>query len=241
MKKFNKFEANLKEYIAKKIALRGRGMKKLYIVGGNGFARECYSYLIKLDEYGKEVIFKGFLGHNGYGHTVDYKELQSLYLGEISEHKIQKDDYFIIGAGYAKLRKVIYEDLKKMGVKFYTLIAKGVHLSPSFKYGEANAFVAPFYPSINIEVGNANLFNGGGIVVGHDSIIGSFNFFGPACTILGDVKIGDSNTIAVGSILLEHSKIGNHNNITPASVVYKGCKDNCYMHGNPAVNIGKKN
>ena len=59
-------------------------MKKIFIVGGNGFARECYDSLIKLEEYGKEVIFGGFLGHGGYGHTVDYKTYQHLYLGVVS-------------------------------------------------------------------------------------------------------------------------------------------------------------
>ena len=68
-------------------------MKKIFIVGGNGFARECHNNLINLEEYGKEVIFGGFLGHGGYGHTVDYKTYQHLYLGEVSEHKFKDDEY----------------------------------------------------------------------------------------------------------------------------------------------------
>ena len=89
--------------------------KKIFIVGGDGFARECYNHLINLDEYGKEVVFGGFLGHNGYGKSVDYKSYQHLYLGEVAEHRFKDDEYCIIGAGYPELRKEIYEDLKKNG------------------------------------------------------------------------------------------------------------------------------
>lgn len=37
--------------------------KKIFIVGGDGFARECYNNLINLAEYGKEVVVGGFLGY----------------------------------------------------------------------------------------------------------------------------------------------------------------------------------
>ena len=169
-------------------------MKKIFIVGGNGFAGECYDSLIKLEEYGKEVIFGGFLGYGGYGHTVDYKTYQHLYLGEVSEHKFKDDEYCIIGAGYPKLRRKIYEDLKLMNAKFYTLICRGVYLSQSFEYGEANIFVCPFLSSVNIKVGNWNAFNGDASM-GHDSEIGNFNFIGPRTSILGNVKIQDCNQI----------------------------------------------
>ena len=35
-----------------------------------------------------------------------------------------------------------------------------------------------------------------------------------------------------------NSKIGDNNKIAPLSAVYKGCKNNCYMAGNPALKIG---
>lgn len=213
-------------------------MKKIFIVGGNGFARECYDSLIKLEEYGKEVIFGGFLGHGGYGHTVDYKTYQHLYLGEVSEHKFKDDEYCIIGAGYPKLRRKIYEDLKLMNAKFYTLICRGVYLSQSFEYGEANIFTDPFLASVNINVGIGNVFNCD-VIIGHDSTIGDFNFFGPRSQILGNVKIGNNNKTGANVILLPNSKVGNNNDIAPLSAVYKGCKNNCYMQGNPALKIGE--
>ena len=87
-------------------------------------------------------------------------------------------------------------------------------------------------------MGNCNVFNLQ-IVVGHDVKIGDFNFFGPSSQILGNVTIGNSNSFGANSICLPHSKIGNNNKITPLSAIYKGCKDNCYMMGNPARKIGE--
>lgn len=90
---------------------------------------------------------------------------------------------------------------------------------------------------MNIEVGNGNVFNGG-IVVGHDAKIGDFNLFGPCTQVLGYITIGSSNTFGANAIILPHSKIGNNNKIAPLSAIYKGCKDNCYMAENPALNMG---
>lgn len=213
-------------------------MKKIYIVGGDGFARECYLNLLNAKEYGTEVIFAGFLGHGGYGKTIDYKTYQHLYIGEVTEHQFNNDDYMIIGAGYPSLRKKIYEDLKMMGLQFYNLIGDGVVLSDSFEYGEANIFTPPFFSSVNIRIGNCNVFNCN-VILGHDATIGDYNFFGPASQILGNVKIGNQNQIGANSILLPNVKIGNNSKIAPISAVYKGCKNNCYLLGNPAVKVGE--
>ena len=212
-------------------------MKKVYIVGGNGFARECYLYLLWMSEMNPEIQFAGFLGHGGYGHTVDYLNLQDFYLGEVSEHKFNINEYVVIGAGYPELRRNIYEELKERNVQFFNLIAPYVYINPSVEIGEANVFVAPFSPGPNIKIGNCNVFNGG-VVLGHDVYIGDFNFFGPRCQILGGAHIGNDNSIGAGSVLLPQAKIGNNNKIGPLSAVYKGCKNNTYLQGNPALKVG---
>ena len=208
----------------------------IYIVGGNGFARECYRYVQMMSLVDKNIHFAGFLGHNGYGHTVDYKELQKFYLGEVSEYNFSKDDHVVIGAGYPKLRSVIYKELKERNLKFFTIIV-GTPLDNSVEIGEANVFIPPFHPSCNVKIGNCNVLNGD-VLVGHDSIIGDLNFFGPRCQVLGTVEIGNGNLVGANSILLPHVKVGNNNKIAPLSVVYRGCKNNCYMLGNPALKVG---
>ena len=206
-------------------------MKKIYIVGGNGFARECYYYLQDI----KDIEFAGFLGHGGYGHTVDYLDLQKYYLGEVTEHQFKDDEYVVIGAGYSILRQKIYNELKAKNIKFYNLI-KNSYICASTTIGEANVILSSSFTS-NIKIGNGNVFNGD-IIVGHDVSVGDFNFFGPRSQLLGDVKVGNMNNVGANAILLPKAKIGNNNKIAPLSCIYKGCKDNCYMQGNPALKVG---
>lgn len=210
-------------------------MKKVFIVGGDGFARECYNHLSVMKSYDPSVEFGGFLGHGGYGHTVDYKHLQKFYLGEESDHTFKEDEYVIIGAGYPDLRRKIYNDLKKRNVRFFNLIL-GTYGS-SVTFGEANISV---YTSltVNTKIGDGNVFNGA-VIVGHDTEIGDFNFFGPRSSVLGTVKIGNDNIIGTNAVILPHAKIGNNNKVAPLSAVYKGCRHNCYMLGNPALKVGE--
>ena len=212
-------------------------MKKIYIVGGNGFARECYLYLLWMSEFNRDIQFSGFLGHGGTGHTVNYLNLQDFYLGEVADFKFHFNDYVVIGAGYPFLRKKIYCELKERGVNFFNLIAPYVYINPSVLLGEANIFVAPFSPGPNVKIGNCNVFNGD-VIVGHDVEIGNYNFIGGKTQILGGCKIGNSNLIGAASVFLPHSKIGDFNHIAPISAIYKGCKDNCYMQGSPALKVG---
>lgn len=212
-------------------------MKTIYIVGGNGFARECYYNLINLSEYAKNITFGGFLGHCGYGHTVDYKAYQYLYKGEVAEHEFTDDEYVVIGAGYPELRKKIYKELKSRQIKFYNLITCADCIPSSSFCGDANIIIGRSSFSVDVRIGDGNVFNGD-VVVGHDTEIGDFNFFGPRSQALGNVKVGNMNTIGANTILLPNAKIGDNNKIAPLSAVYKGCKNNFYMLGNPALKIG---
>lgn len=209
---------------------------KIYIVGGNAFARECHLYISQIQAYDPAIQFCGFLGHGGFGHTVDYKELQNFYLGEVSEHVFEDDEFVVIGAANPEIRKKIYYELKERNIKFYTLIKYSVEIPKSVSIGEANIILYSSI-SINTTIGNGNILNGD-VTIGHDCEIGNFNFFGPRCQILGEAKIGDENQFGVNSILLPKAKIGNNNIIAPLSAVYKGCKNNCYMIGNPALKEG---
>ena len=210
--------------------------KNIFIVGGNGFASECYHYVMRMSYNNDDIQFAGFLGHGGYGHTVDYKNLQKYYLGEVDEHTFTEDEFAVIGAGYPELRRKIYTELKNRGVQFINIHVDGI-IYESAEIGEANIFSPPFNPSCNIRIGNCNVFNGD-VVVGHDSIIGDCNFFGPRSQVLGTVTVGSYNLIGAGAILLPHCRIGDNNKISPLSAVYRGCKNNCYLHGNPAQKIG---
>lgn len=209
--------------------------QRVFIVGGDGFARECASYLIELNQYSDDIEFGGFLGHNGY--RVDFKNSASFFRGDVSEHVFQDEDFAVIGAGYPELRMKIYGDLKALGIRLVNLVARGCFLDPSIDLGEGNVFAPPFRSSPDMRIGNGNVFNGG-VNTSHDNVIGDFNFFGPRSQLLGSVQVGNRNIVGANAVLLPKCKIGDDNKISPLSAVYKGCKNKCYMHGNPAIKTG---
>lgn len=211
-------------------------MKRIFVVGGNGFAKECVQYIRWNIELGDKILLGGLVGHNGY--RVDFGTLNDLFVGDLSEIKFGSDDWCVIGAGYPELRRKIYDDILRYGGRMINLCSPGVVIPPELDIGVGNCIISTILTGCtDIHIGNGNLFNGN-IVIGHDSTIGDFNFFGPASQVLGGVTIGDNNTIGANSILLAHARIGNNNKIAPLSCVYKGCKDNSYMHGNPAEKVG---
>lgn len=212
-------------------------MKKIFIVGGSGFAKECYIHLSMVMAVDKDITFGGFLGHNGYGDSVHYNKLQHFYLGEVANHNFNDDEYVVIGAALPHLRKTIYDELKARDIKFYTLKTPDIILNEFIEIGEANIFVPPFSASIDVKIGNGNVFNSG-IAIGHDVAIGDLNFFAPYTKVLGSVKVGNLNQFGVNAIVLPNSKIGNNNKIAPLGVIYKGCSNNGYYAGNPAIKQG---
>ena len=210
--------------------------KRIFIVGGNGFAKELVQYVRWNIANGQDIELGGLVGHNGY--VVDFGDLNHLFVGDLSTMKFGPNDYCIIGAGYPELRRKIYNDILSFGGKLDNFFIPAIQEPINLKIGTGNCIIGPMLPQcVDIEIGNGNLFNGT-YSIGHDSKIGDFNFFGPASHVLGDVKVGNDNIVGTNAILLPHAKIGSNNKIAPMSCVYRGCKDNCYMIGNPAEKVG---
>ena len=205
--------------------------KRIYVVGGDGFARECFHNIQKMRRFDDTVEFAGFLGHGGYGHTVDYKDYQRFYLGEVSEHSFAEDEYACIGAGYPDLRRKIFKELKERGIRLTNIYTEP--LCESAVIGEGNVILFCGGLSPNVKLGDGNVLNGN-VIVGHDTKVGDFNFLGPRSMLLGYVSIGNDNVIGAGAVIMAHKSLGNNNKIAPLSVIYRSCKDNLCMIGNPA-------
>lgn len=212
-----------------------KNKKNIYIVGGDGFARECYGYIKRMSEQDSTINFKGFLGEGGY--VPELKDFSKYFISDISEFKFGQNDYIVIGSGNPEIRKRIYEYSKIRGIKFFTVIDPSVVMLDYVNYGEANIFTYGTFLTSNIKIGNGNIFNTC-TNVGHDVEIGNFNFLGPNSQLLGHVIIGNYNTVGTNCVFLPKAKVGDCNKIAPLSAIYKRCKSNSYYMGNPAVKVG---
>lgn len=211
--------------------------QSIIILGNSGFARECHIMLRHVMERQPNLSFRGFLSFEGY--PGDLKELSPLLLGDDDKYVFSSDEAVIVAIGDPGLRKKAFEKVKARGGFFFTLVHPQSFIDSSVIIGDANIIGYNCHISCNCTIGDANVCNGL-IHIGHDTTIGNYNFIAPNVQILGGVRIGSQNSIGATSVILPHAVIGNNNSIAPLSAVFKGCKDNCYLQGNPAIRFGSK-
>ncbi len=210
------------------------GMRNVLIIGNAGAARECYWLLCEVMRQRKDLAFKGFLSFEG--HAGELHELAHLQLGIDDEYTSNQNDIFVLGLGLPALRAKAFHKWKAKGVEFLTLIHPVTTILPGAIIGEANIFACATYISCNTVIGNANYMNGS-VTIGHDVTVGDANFFGPFSLVLGNVQIGSQNSLGVRSVILANARIGSGNIIAPGAFLYKGCRDNKIMAGNPALSV----
>lgn len=213
-------------------------MQRIFIIGNSGAARECYWIIQDIKRadatFAKQYEFAGFFAWQG--HAGDLADLAHMLQPELENYAIQENDIFIIGIGKPELRRDVYVTMKKRGACFLNLVHPLADVCPSALIGEGNIFHRHSTVYANARCGNANYFNGY-VNISHDTIIGSYNFLAPYSIVLGNARIEDLNHLGPHSVLLDKVSIGSGNIISPGSVVYKGCKDNCRLLGNPALQI----
>jgi len=209
-------------------------MRNVVIIGNSGAARECYWLLGEVAQREPDLAFKGFLAFEGY--ESDLSGLSQWRLGSDDDYIAAPGDVFIIGMGVPALRQKAFDKWKRRGAMFINLIHPFTTIPPGTHMGEANIVSCASFLSCDVVIGNANYLNGE-ITLGHDVAVGNANFFAPGCIVLGEASIGSRNALGVRSAVLPKARIGNDNVIAPGAFVYKGCRNDTLMAGNPAINI----
>ena len=209
-------------------------MRNVVIIGNSGAARECYWLLQDVSREQKDLAFKGFLsfeGHKGALHG-----LSTLEMGSDDDYAPDADDVFVIGIGIPNLRLKVFQKWKERGARFINLVHPTVERLGPGEMGEGNILASHCSISCDTILGDANFLNGS-VVLGHDARIGHGNCFSPFSLVLGDACIGSGNSFGVHSVVMPGAKIGDNNTIVPGAYIYKGCRDNTIMAGNPALCI----
>lgn len=214
-------------------------MRRLFIIGNSGAARECYwifEDMLQADSALRQThSFGGFLAWRGF--PANLRSLAGLLRGEAEAHELSENDRFAIGIADPVIRRAVFESFKARDARFMTLRHPWTDISPTASIGEANIFQRGSTVFCDVTVGNANYFNGA-VNLSHDVVVGDYNFVGPFSLLLGGSSVGDENMVATQCTLLPKARIGNRNILAPGSFVYKGCRDNCRLAGNPALNLG---
>lgn len=204
---------------------------RIAIIGTNSLARECYWTLKATMENDSSINFQGFLSFEGF--VGDLKELAHLHIGSDDDYSPTPGDRLVIGIANPKIRLRLYDKWKKRKASFFNIIHPETIVNGPVDFGEGNILKGYSAVSCNTHLGEGNLYNG--VVIAHDVTIGRSNMFGVGVKLLGGVKVGSCNSFGVDSVALPGARIGDNNTIAPGAVIYKGCRNNCVMAGNPAL------
>lgn len=210
---------------------------RLLILGNSGAGRECHDVLQELLPLRPDLHFEGFLSFEGFSGSLG--PLQDQQKGTDDDYAFAPDTAVILALGNNELRRRALAKMRSRGVRLFNLIAANVHLAEGVTLGEGNVLARGCHLAPGVGMGDANYLNGS-VCLGHDVSLGSYNFFGPFSAMLGASRMGDANSLGTHAVVLERARVGSGNSIAPGSYVYKGCGNNCYYAGNPALNLGEK-
>jgi sugar O-acyltransferase (sialic acid O-acetyltransferase NeuD family) len=199
-------------------------MKDIIIIGAGGHGAEIDEYIIysrkKCNDKSLRVI--GFLDDNPANYS-RYKFSAPL-LGGVKNHIVRKDCQYIMGIANLQFRKMFVEKFISEGADFKTFIHCSAYVSESAQIGKGvviapNANVGP-----NVRIGDLTFLNSR-CSMGHDTVVGKYNFISPNVCFSGFTNIGDENLFGINSATIPGIKVGNRNKIAAGMILDKNVED----------------
>jgi len=218
-------------------------MINLVIYGGGDFLIEIINYLNDFSSYHQKKIniigiidSKNILKKNVekvYGKKIkNYYDLKSLKFNK-------KNTFAIITIGDPVKREKCRLEIKKRGLKLFTLIHPKSYVSKPSKIKEG-CILAPFSfigPETKIESNTLICIYA---TVGHHSVIGKSSVVSPYASLIGKAKSGNMTFMGTNSSIIgPKAKLGNRSKLKAGSILYKKTKNEFFVAGDPAKVIFK--
>lgn len=199
----------------------GEGMKKLLIFGCtpySKFVRHTMSTVsgIETDGYCLSASHLNIEEFDGRP-VVSFEKLNEIYGPDQFE--------VLITVGYREMnvgRERIFRQCEQNGYRIASYIHPEAKIETQV-IGKGNIIMdgTNIYPFCRI--GDGNILNG--IILGHESSMGNFNF-SSRCTTGGLVNIGNNCFLGIGACICDHVNIRDYNLIGAGTVISKSTKPN---------------
>lgn len=143
----------------------------------------------------------------------------------------------VIGVGDPKVRKIIYDKVKKDGYKLANVIHPNSYISKDALIKEGVVVEMESYIGFDADIGDNVLISAGSIIAHncilkpHTTVLGA--------TIAGGCTIGESALLGMGCIIRERTNVGDKALISMGSIVFDDVPSNMIVMGNPARIIGE--
>ena len=138
-----------------------------------------------------------------------------------------------IAIGEPKTRQIVYEKVKKNGVKLATLIHPGVYIDETSKIGDG-VTICEGVTTTSCVVLEDNVYIQPHAVIGHDIHIGKHSVIGSNSEIGGSNIIGERVFIGFMVGTLQGLRIGDDVEISAGSIVFRDIDPGMIVMGNPA-------
>lgn len=209
-------------------------MRKVYILGTGGLARETAQIVNLLHLNHKMGKFSGYISHDSneignillHGEVVGTDELILSMTNNID---------LVIGVGHPSLRKKLalkYANSKNISFPNVIHPSATIDLSDN-EMGIGNIIANGAFVSCQVKVGDFNLINWNS-TIGHDVKIGSCCVINPGAHVSGFVTIKDTVLLGAGSIVLENLNVCENAKIGAGAVVTKNITKPASYIGVPA-------
>ena len=205
--------------------MKTKEKKSIIVIGGGGHARVLINIL-------QTQRFKIL----GYTDLEEKNGLAVPYLGndaDVRKNYKKEQVHLVNGVGSVKLpaqRKKVYEDYKKLGYVFLSVIHPRAIISRGVTLKEG------------VQINAGAVINTGTVVeedvivntlasVDHDCIIGAHTHIAPGVTVSGGVRIGQCCHIAIGAKIIQGIHIGDNVFVPAGAVVVENAGDNTKAEG----------
>jgi sugar O-acyltransferase (sialic acid O-acetyltransferase NeuD family) len=220
-------------------------MIKIVLIGGRGTAIVIADQIIDAHErFGVKIEVLGLALDDlsggdmisGYPILCGTRDVMTKF----GKHKDVKFIYSLYRPDIMEERSALLYSYKIPPERYINFIHPTVMVAPSAKMGYGNVILANTVINSNFILGNFNTINSL-CLLGHDSRIGSNNYFAAEIGLGSGVLLGNKNFIGLNSTIRNGIKIGDSCIVAMASNVVKDVHDKSIVMGNPAKEKDKLN
>ena len=199
-------------------------MKDIIVIGAGGHGAEIDEYIIYSQKTTgiKELNVVGFLDDNPENYA-NYK-LSAPLIGGVRDHKVIKGQYYIIGIANLKYRRLFIDKFISEGAEFVSFVHCNAYVSGSSIIGEGTVIGPNVNIGPNVKIGNYTLINSR-CSLGHDTVLGNYNFICPNVCFSGFSKVGDENLFGINSATIPDITIGSRNRIAAGMIIDQNVGD----------------
>lgn len=204
--------------------------KRVIVFGAGGHAKVVVDVLEQMESY--QIV----------GLVDDSLELKGTVRGGYSVLGNKDDlagmsgagiDGVIVALGDNYRRKLVCEDLERMGFTLISAIHPSAVIGSRVRIGAGTLVVAGVVVNVDAEIGE-NVIVNTGATIDHDCRIEAHVHLSPGVHLAGRVSVGALTHIGIGAVVLPNLTIGQNCIVGAGTVVRDDIPDNVVVVGNPA-------